>query len=203
MAKRYRFRQVAAHEVETLRGLDARGVIRALGIPAWKVPLIARHMHALAARDIARMRLFPGIDAVLAALDEAGLGLAIVSSNTEDNVRRVLGPANAARFAHFSCGASIFGKARRLRSLFRSAGIAPGDALAIGDEIRDAEAAREAGCRFAAVGWGYTRADALAAFRPETVFANPGAIVSGILGDHWPLFAPGTGEPAVPEPNGL
>jgi phosphoglycolate phosphatase len=173
VSDRYRFRKVAAHEVETLRAMDARGVIRHLEIPAWKLPLISRHMHRLAARDAASIHLFAGVEAMIAELASAGFVLAVVSSNTEANIRSVLGPTLAARFRHYACGASVFGKAKRLRAVMKAAGVAPSQTLAIGDEIRDGDAAEQAGCAYAAVAWGYTRADALASRRPVAVFEMP------------------------------
>ncbi|GJD94278.1 HAD hydrolase-like protein [Methylobacterium iners] len=181
VADRYRFRRVAPHEAEALRGLDARAIIRHLGIPAWKLPWISRHMRALAARDAAAIRLFPGVPTMLAQLEGAGLPLGIVSSNGEEHIRRVLGPGEAARFGHFACGASLFGKARRLRAAMRWAGRSPARVLYIGDEIRDRQAAAEAGCAFGAVAWGYTHSAALAATSPALTFAEPADIVAGLL----------------------
>lgn len=179
VADRYRFRRVAAHEVERLRGLSARAIIADLGIPAWKVPLIARHMRALAARDADAIRLFPGVPEMLGALDAAGIGLAVVSSNGEATVRRALG-ASAGRIRHYACGAALFGKARHLRAVARGAGVAPGAMLAVGDEIRDAEAAAKAGCAFWAVAWGYTDGAALGAHAPAHLFGEPGEIVRAV-----------------------
>ncbi|MDP4023622.1 HAD hydrolase-like protein [Methylobacterium sp. NEAU 140] len=181
VADRYRFRRVEAHEVEALRGQGAREIVRHLGIPRWKLPLIARHMHRLAARDAAGLALFPGIEAMLAALAEAGVPLAVLSSNREDTVRRVLGPGNADRIGHYACGASVFGKARRLRRLLARTGTAPERVLCVGDEIRDLEAARSVGCAFGAVVWGYTRAEALAAQAPDHLFAEPAEIAAAVL----------------------
>ncbi|SFM10702.1 HAD hydrolase-like protein [Methylobacterium pseudosasicola] len=176
VADRYRFRQVEAHEVEALRLQGARAIVAHLGIPRWKLPLIARHMHALAARDAGRIALFPGVPAMLADLREAGVLLAILSSNRVDTIRRVLGPENAKRIDAYACGASLFGKARRLRALLARQGVAPERALCIGDEVRDLEAARALGCPFGAVAWGYTDARALAALGPEYLFAEPADI---------------------------
>lgn len=179
VADRFGFRRIEPEEAERFRGLDARAVIAELGIPLWKMPLIARHMHALAAREMEAVRLFGGIADVLARLDRHGLVLAIVSSNTEANVRAVLGPL-AAHVAHFDCGASLFGKAARLRAVSKAAGIGPEAMLAIGDEIRDLDAAREAGCAFAAVGWGYTTLDALKARGPDLAFSATDEIASAL-----------------------
>lgn len=180
VADRYRFARIAPHETETLRGLDAAGIVRHLGIAPWKLPFISRHMHRLAARDIGRIPLFPGIPALLADLDAAGLPLAIASSNTRANIEAVLG-TEARRFRHFACGASLFGKGKRLRALIREAGFAPQAVLYVGDEIRDHDAARAAGCAFAAVAWGYTRVEALRATDPALIISDPGALAAALV----------------------
>ncbi|WP_449410539.1 HAD hydrolase-like protein [Methylobacterium komagatae] len=173
VADRYRFRRVASDEVDTLRRLGAREILRRLGIPRWKVPFIARHMHALAARDAETLRPFPAIPAMLADLAAMGMPLAILTSNREDVVRRVLGPEAASRIGAWSCGASIFGKAPKLRRLVARAHLPAARVLCIGDEVRDAEAARVVGCAFGAVAWGYTNVRALEALAPEHLFAQP------------------------------
>ncbi len=181
VADRYRFRRVEAHETAELRTLSAKAIVARLGVPRWKLPLIARHMQGLAARDAAALRLFPGIEAMLAALADAGAATAVLSSNTEANVRRVLGPDGAVRIGRYACGASVFGKARRLATLVRRARIEPAAVLCIGDELRDLEAARAVGCAFGAVAWGYTAAAALSAAGPDEMFSAPAEIVSAVL----------------------
>lgn len=180
VADRYRFRQVGKDEIDALRGMGASAIVRHLGIPAWKLPLITRHMKALAARDIAGISLFPGIAPMLGELACSGVPLAIVSSNAEANIRRVLGADLADRIGHYACGASLYGKARRLKAVIRSAGLTGAATIYVGDETRDQEAADAAGCDFAAVGWGYTRADALASLGPAFCFSEPADIVTSL-----------------------
>lgn len=181
VADRYGFRRVEPHETGELRALSAQAILARLGVPRWKLPSIARHMHGLAARDVADLHPFPGIAAMLAALSASGTALAVLSSNTEDNVRRVLGSESAALVARYACGAAVFGKARRLGALLRRAGIAPGAVLCVGDEIRDLDAARAVGCAFGAVAWGFTDAAALAAAGPDFLFAVPADIPEAVL----------------------
>ncbi len=184
VAERYGFRTIALEEVETVRRMTTRELMRHVGLPAWKLPLVARHMRGLALRDVEGMRLFPGIEPLLRALDGQGVRLALVSSNGEDTVRRGLGPL-APLFAHFECGSGLFGKARRLRRAMRICGVEPAATLAVGDEIRDLEAAREAGCAAGAVAWGYANAEALAARGPDHLFREPaeiGALLNGSRG---------------------
>ncbi|WP_199229405.1 HAD hydrolase-like protein [Azospirillum sp. TSO22-1] len=170
VADRYRFRRIAPGELEALRGVENRALMRHLGISGWKVPFIAAHMRKLAARDAHRLRLFDGAAPLLRRLHDQGVTVAIVSSNTEANVRRVLGAETAGLVAHYACGASIFGKHTKFRAVLARAGVPAGRAIAIGDEIRDIHAARRAGIACGAVTWGFALPDALKAHRPDAVF---------------------------------
>ncbi len=180
VADRYRFRRVAEHEVDTLRGQSARQVIAHLGVASWKLPFIARHIRSLAARDSSQIPLFDGIHAMLLRLKQEGYVLAIASSNSERNIRRTLGPETAALITHYACGAGLFGKATKFRRLAKEAHIPHRQCICIGDEIRDAEAAREAGMAFGAVAWGFTNPDALQAQRPASLFRHLDEIIAGL-----------------------
>ena len=181
VADRYGFRRIELHEAETVRRMSARQAMQFVGIPAWKLPFISRHMRRLATRDIDGVRLFAGIEPMLIELDRRGVMLASVSSNSEANVRHALGPLSE-RFRHFACGAALFRKARRLDKVMRACGAVPGETLAVGDEIRDLEASRKVGCAFGAVSWGYTRPDAIEALKPDFVFRSPEDIASAVTG---------------------
>ncbi|WP_292506977.1 HAD hydrolase-like protein [Methylobacterium sp.] len=181
VADRYRFRRVEDGEIDTLRGMGASAIVRHLGIPAWKLPLISRHMTALAAREIDAIQLFPDIAPTIEDLHQTGLNLAIVSSNAEANVRRVLGPQLSSRITRYSCGAPLFGKTRHLKSVIRRTGITPQRTLYVGDETRDHDAACSAGCDFAAVAWGYTRGETLAASNPTILLDAPDDLLNAIV----------------------
>jgi phosphoglycolate phosphatase len=170
VADRYGFRRIDDGELDQLRGYSAREMVRRLGIPAWKLPLIARHIRKLKSRDRGAIGIFPGVDTLLRQLAGRGVMLAVVSSNSEENVRRALGPELAPLIHHYACGASLFGKAASFRKVLRRCDVALAETLCVGDELRDLEAAREAGLPFGAVTWGYTTAEALRAQAPEVVF---------------------------------
>jgi phosphoglycolate phosphatase len=181
VADRFRFRRIAPGEVDTLRGLDAARILERLAVARWKLPLIARHMRALKAQHIDQIPLFPSVDRMLRDLKQAGVRIAVVSSDAESNVRRALGAENSARIDHYACGASLFGKPAKFRQVLRRSGIAARDTIAIGDELRDAEAARQTGIAFGAVAWGYTHVEALQAANPEHVFFTIDEIVASLV----------------------
>jgi phosphoglycolate phosphatase len=173
VADRFRFRRRDPDATEAMRGLDTRAIMRHHGVATWKLPFIARHARALMAARIDQFRLFEGVAPALNALADHGVILALVTSNARSNAATVLGPALLGRFAHVECGISMFGKASRLRRLLKRCRVTAANALFVGDELRDADAAHAARVSFGAVGWGYARLDALLQRQPQEVFQHP------------------------------
>jgi phosphoglycolate phosphatase len=119
---------------------------------------------------------------MLAALRGRGLAIAIVSSNSEANVRAILGPQVAALIDHYQCGASMFGKPAKLRKVARRAGVPPHETVAIADESRDIEAAKAAGMASASVAWGYADPGLLADLEPNLSFTAVEEIAERLAG---------------------
>jgi phosphoglycolate phosphatase len=176
VADRFGFRRVADDEVETLRHASTREILSSLQVPLWKLPTIARHMRRLKAEAAAEISLFAGVEAMLRTLSQSGVQLALVTSDSEGNARQKLGQA-AALFSHFDCAASLHGKPAKFRRVIRRAGVDFSRVIAIGDEVRDIEAARAVGVTCGAVCWGYAAPAALRARVPDIVFARMDDIV--------------------------
>jgi phosphoglycolate phosphatase len=172
VAETFRFRPVEETEFESLRRMTVQEILVHLNIPRWKVAPIAWHVRALMARDIEHVRPFVGVDGMLKKLAARGMALAIASSNTENNVRQVLGMASASIIDYYACGASIFAKATKITAILRRSDLPAKEVIYIGDEVRDVEAARHAGIAFGGVTWGYTRADTLLKLSPTLMFMN-------------------------------
>lgn len=181
IADKYRFKRIAEDEIDTLRGYDARTLMKHLGVTWWKMPLIARHMRRMMAQDIHHISLFDGVSDVLRRLAQDGVTLAVVSSNSESNVLRVLGPENAALISHFGCGVSLFGKQAKFREILSKTGISPQETLCIGDETRDIMAAKSENLACGAVTWGFATIEALRAHAPNEVFANVDGILEAVV----------------------
>jgi phosphoglycolate phosphatase len=177
MAEIHGFNRVEAADIETLRGYSARQIMGHLGVPAWKLPTIGIDMRRLMAEDIRQIRLFDGVGAMLRGLSDRAVVLAVMTSNAYDNVNHVLGAERAALISYYECGTSLFGKRGKLRRVLKKSGVRPGEAIFIGDEIRDIEAARAEGIPFGAVAWGYTHVEVLEAHAPAEVFAAVGEVV--------------------------
>jgi phosphoglycolate phosphatase len=183
VAARHGFRApTPGPEQEAMRALGPREVLARLGVPGWRVPLIARDLRRRKAAAIESIPLFPGVVALLDQLAGAGITLALATSDIESNARRVLGPRSAALIRHWGCGASLFGKARILRRMLRDSGVEASAAILIGDEVRDGEAARAAGIRFGGASWGFNAPAALRHLDPAVMFEDVAAIGAHLLG---------------------
>jgi len=182
LADAYGFKRIEDDEVDLLRSYDALQIMKHLGLAAWKLPSIAAHTRKLMSAQIHEVPLYDGVETMLTSLAEQGVTLAVVSSNTEENVRRVLGAELVALVETFECGVSLFGKASKLRKVLRHTGVSALDTIYIGDEIRDVRAARDVGVAAGAVAWGYNSAAALEAVAPTALFEDVAAITSGVAG---------------------
>jgi len=173
LAERHGFRQVQLHEQQALRGMSARDLLRELHLPPWKVPAVMADFRNILQQRIHDVHPFPGVVEALHALLDKRMQLALATSNTLQNVTTVLGDTLLSRFATIECGTSLFGKSHRLRRILKHTRMASSEAIYVGDEIRDAEAANDAGMMFGAVAWGYTTLEALVRTKPERLFRMP------------------------------
>ncbi|OAE63563.1 HAD family hydrolase [Achromobacter xylosoxidans] len=170
VAEKYNFRKIDASEREALRSRDAMEILKYLNIPLWKLPAIMTHVRTLMQEIDPSVKLFDGIPQALARLKASGMRLAVVSSNSVENVKRVLGEETAALFDDYECGSDLFGKAAKIDRLLRQHGTSPERFLLVGDEMRDIDAARKAGVRVGSVAWGYNHLDALRGRGPDELF---------------------------------
>ena len=170
LAEQHGFKKVDLDLVPTYRQYNARQIMEQVGMPAWKLPFIVKSFTSLMKQNAASISLFEHIDDLLLHLANNGVTLAIVSSNSYDNVSQILGPENTKLISQFECGMSMFGKPARIQKVLRKTDIPCHEAIYIGDQAADLEAARKEEVAFGAVSWGYETIESLRAHFPEEEF---------------------------------
>lgn len=180
MAEKFGYKKIDRDQLDTLRHLSARELMKLQKLPALKLPMIAAHFQKLMTADADKIDMFEGAADTLRELHARGVKLAIVSSNSEENIRVVLGPELSGLVSMFNCGASMFGKASKFKKVLSRLGVKPAETISIGDEIRDLDAAREVGLATGVVCWGYTMPEALKAQKPDHVFSVMDDIVAAV-----------------------
>ncbi|MBC7546279.1 HAD hydrolase-like protein [Candidatus Saccharibacteria bacterium] len=172
---------VSDAEMSQMRTLSLVQVARNFNIPKWKWPYMIHRGKYLMTKRINQVEPFPGIAEILQTLYNERYVLVIVSSNSKKNIERFLvqhGIGN--NFDQIYGGVGLYGKARVLRKILRRNNIAATEAMYIGDEIRDVEAAKQVNMPCIAVGWGFNTPEMLAAHAPTIVVRQPKQLLSVI-----------------------
>lgn len=180
IADLHQVKRIDQKEIEALRTMEIKKMLKQIGVPLWKLPIIGSQVRSWMTEEIHKIPLFEGIDVVLKHLSKEGIQLAVVSSNSLENVRAVLGPENDSLINYYQCSVSLFGKQSKFRQILKKSGIANHETICIGDEIRDIEAAKKANIPSGAVSWGYTKPETLQAHSPAMLFSNVLEIVEKI-----------------------
>lgn len=193
LADEFGLRRIEEHEIERFRHLHGTELLRSLNLPKWKVPLLIVRMRQRMAAYQGTLLPFPGISEALQRLQTSGVRLAVVSSNSRANVERVLGAQTSELITYWNCGASLFGKASKIRSVVKASSIDASHAIYLGDELRDGEAAHAAGISFGAVGWGMHSLETLRTAHPDLVLKEVAELAEKLLA--------GLATPPVPRPS--
>lgn len=173
MAAKHGIAPLPEGEDGLLRTLSGRELLDHLQIPLWKLPRLVTGMRRHMAEHIHEFSLFDGIADSLQQLATNGVVLGVVSSNSRENVEAILGPMNAPLIKYWACGASMFGKASKLSTVLRASKVTAWEAIYIGDEVRDAEAANKVGMAYGAVSWGVHSLETLRSHDAAEFFNEP------------------------------
>ncbi|HRX55884.1 MAG: HAD-IA family hydrolase [Verrucomicrobiales bacterium] len=155
-------RTVSREEVQTLRNLNTRALLHHLGISRILAVRVVTRIRRQLTKRIDSVQPFPGTIDAIRTLSTDGFRIGILSSNAAENVKQFLKRHSLLDcFRFVEAGASLFGKASRLKSLLKAQAESPETCLYIGDETRDIEAARLAGMPSIAVCWGANGREAM------------------------------------------
>ena len=165
-AREYHVTPLGEKDVENLRGMSNIEILKKYHIPFVKLPtLILRTQKELLQR-IDQVELFPGIRDLILSLKRRSFGLGILTSNSRENVQKLLRARDLDVFDFIHAESNFFGKTRALQHLLQKRGLREDGVIYIGDETRDIEACQRAGIAVIAVTWGFHRRDVLRAKNP-------------------------------------
>ena len=130
-------------------------------------PLLFAYVRNYEPRIGERSTMYPGVREALEELVAAGLQLAVVTNALQHLADAVLARFELTRYMHVVVGGDHVSKGKPapdpLWRACRALGVAPGEALMVGDSDNDVIAARAAGCPVVAVPYGYNAGQPVAA----------------------------------------
>ena len=174
LAPEFGFRQTPLAEVEALKGLSARQLIRYSGIPLLKIPALLRQLRAELSQQGGQIAPCPGIPEIIRTLHAQEHKLAVVTSNAPATVEAFLAAHHLADcFLSVDGGGTLFRKGKLIVRCLETHHLSPADTVYVGDEVRDIDAARFAGVRPVSVTWGFNSRSALAKLNPDGLIDEP------------------------------
>ncbi|HSX42547.1 MAG TPA: HAD hydrolase-like protein [Candidatus Saccharimonadales bacterium] len=160
----------SAAQIESFRDLSVPELIRALGIPKWKVPVLMVKGRKMLRDHLYGIPAHKGMHDLLAALYEQEIPLYVLSSNSTENVHSYLQRHKLTQyFSGIYGGASLLGKAPLILKMIKKEQLETEGSWYVGDEVRDVSAARAVGLHIASVSWGYNTHGALATKKPDAI----------------------------------
>ncbi|CDZ75831.1 Pyrophosphatase PpaX [Legionella massiliensis] len=188
LAERFHCRKINEQEIESLRDLSSRELIKFLNIPFYKIPLLIRNIRHLLHDEMGNMQPVTNISQVLETFYNAGCTLGILTSNSIENVVLWLEMHNIRHFFDFIHNESnYFSKRFLLKKTLKKYGIDKEKTLYIGDETRDIEAAKKNRIRSVAVTWGYNSERILLAYQPTFIAQHPEELLAICLQEKKPI----------------
>ncbi|MCC7296610.1 MAG: HAD-IA family hydrolase [Acidobacteria bacterium] len=164
-------------EIEAMRGMSSREILRRHRIPLAKLPYLLLHYQKELGREIDKLGLFPGIREVLLELKALGVRLGILTSNSTENVEKFLQARELEVFDFIHSEKNLFGKTRALRHVMKEEDVGREEVMYVGDEARDIEACRKARVPVIAVSWGFQHREFLADHDPTYIVDSPDEIL--------------------------
>ena len=138
---------------------------------------IGAHIRKILHQRMDEVEMIEGIKEAIVSLHEAGFRLGILTSNSVSNVRVVLKRFGLLEcFGFIEAGVSLFGKSQRIRNVLKKEKVDPSEAMYVGDETRDMEAARDSKVSAVAVCWGLNGRETMETEGPEFCIDTPGEL---------------------------
>lgn len=178
LAPDFGYAPVSEAELLELQKLSSREVIKKSKIPFWKIPFLLRRVQTELSQVIATLKLIDEVSPVLQELNKRGYHLAIVTSNSDENVRCFLENNQLLNiFSLIYSGIPIFGKHRIIKKLLAKNQWDSEEVIYVGDETRDIEAARKCQIRIVSVTWGFSSQSLLQAHHPDFLIEKPSELL--------------------------
>ena len=171
-------RSLTATEMQELHGMSMVAMARQLGYPWWRLVKLSLKGRRRMQHSITDIPPFAGMPEVIRKLHAEGHELFIVSSNSVRNIHKFLHHHQLhTYFLQVYGGVNVFGKAPAFRGLFKDQNLDIQNAVYVGDELRDIQAAHATNLRIVAVTWGFASPTRLKQEKPTKLVSSPTELI--------------------------
>ena len=176
LAEKYNSKKI--ENIQNIQKLPLMERFKTLDIPLYKLPHFAAEFTKQYKYSLKNIPMVTGIRELLIELKRQGYQLAIVSSNSESNIRDFFRENQLDVFGTIINSTNILGKDKVIKKLMTTHKLNSPDVLYVGDEKRDITACKKLGIKIIWVNWGYDLVETVRDEHPDYVVTSPQDILS-------------------------
>jgi len=163
---------------DKFKNMTIRQIKRKYNISFFMGPKLLKRGQEEYDKEVLKIKVFKEIKEVLYGLNSRGYKLGILSSNSVENINKVLGKENINIIRYVYSSKKLFGKSVVIKRILKEQRLNRKETIYIGDEIRDVEAAKKAKILSGAVTWGLNGKEILENANPDYIFEKPEDILN-------------------------
>lgn len=169
LAREYDFSEITSENSDLLREKSPRAAMRALSVSIFRVPLVIRSLRQGITLALPGLKVLEGMKPLILTLKERGYHLAIISTNSSENVNQFLANNQMEYFDAVQGGVGLFRKASAIKKFILRQALKHEELIFVGDEIRDVEAAKKNNIVSVGVTWGVNSRRGLESAEPDFI----------------------------------
>ena len=178
IAPEYGYSPTTPEKLQYYQSLTPQELLKESEIPLFRLPFLIRRVRHEMGAELENIHLASELEPTLRELAAAGHQLMIMSSNSRKNIERFLHRHGIGDiFTSVQGGVGLLSKARVLKRIVRRDGLDFSQVIYVGDETRDVDASHQVGILVAAVSWGFSSREALAAQEPAFLIDHPRQLI--------------------------
>ncbi len=160
-------------ELYEMRGLTIPAILSRLGISIFTLPSLIHNTKKYMNQRLNDLIPIFGMPEVLKRLKEMHIPMALLTSNSSDNVLPFLNKYDCNVFDWFDFDVNLFNKSRHIRQQMHKRKLMESNCIYIGDETRDIKAAKDNRIPVIAVTWGLNPVVLLQKHKPDYLIDTP------------------------------
>ncbi|TSI05439.1 HAD-IIIA family hydrolase [Lysinibacillus sp. BW-2-10] len=178
IADKHNFKKVKIEEIEELRKISIKERSLRYDFPLYKLPIIMPLFYQTYNKSIKEVTLIEGMKELLDELNHNGYKIAIISSNSKENIEGFMKDRGVQNISTILCSSRIFGKDKIMKKFLKEKQLGPDDVIYVGDEERDIVACKKVGIKVVWVEWGYDAFEVVQREQPDYIATEPKDILT-------------------------
>ncbi|MBO9130926.1 HAD-IA family hydrolase [Bacillus sp. 165] len=178
LSEKYKYKKIKYEEIEEMQKLSIKERCKHYNFSLLKIPIMAPEFYKRYQVSIKDVILFDGIKELLDGLNRRGYKMAIISSNSANNIQKFLENNQINHVEEILCSSKIFGKDKIIKKFLHTRKLDKSEVIYIGDEVRDIEACEKSGVPIIWAGWGYDAIELVQKKNPDYMAHSPQEVLN-------------------------